>query len=60
MYDLTARRMEITGDKVTMRDREGNQVQGKRVIYFVDDGKVEVKGKDAQPAAPAAGTGSGG
>jgi hypothetical protein len=39
-----------------MKDREGNQVQGKRVIYLVDDGKVEVKGKDtpAVPAAPAA------
>jgi LPS export ABC transporter protein LptC/lipopolysaccharide transport protein LptA len=56
VYDLDARRMEITGEKVTMKDREGNQVQGKRVVYLVDDGKVEVKGKDtpAVPAAPAA------
>ncbi len=46
VYDLETRRMEITGQKVTMKDREGNQVQGKRVIYLVDDGKVEVKGKD--------------
>lgn len=64
VYDLAAKLMEITGDKVTMRDREGNQVQGRRVIYHVDDGKVEVKGKDDAPAAPAgagaAGTGSGG
>ena len=60
VYDLTVRRMDITGDKVTMRDREGNQVQGRRVIYFVDDGKVEVKSKDESPAAPAAsGAGSG-
>jgi lipopolysaccharide export system protein LptA len=44
-----------------MKDREGNQVQGRRVIYSVDDGKVEVKGKDDKPAVakPAAGTGSG-
>jgi lipopolysaccharide export system protein LptA len=52
--------MEITGDKVTMQDRDGNQVQGRRVIYSVEDGKVEVKGKDEKPAAaPASGTGSG-
>ncbi len=59
VYDLTARRMDITGDKVTMRDREGNQVQGRRVIYFVDDGKVEVKSKDESPAAPAGASGAG-
>jgi lipopolysaccharide export system protein LptA len=65
VYDLALRRMEITGDKVSMRDREGNRVQGRRVLYFVDDGKVEVKGKDDKPAvakpapAPAAGSGSG-
>jgi lipopolysaccharide transport protein LptA/LPS export ABC transporter protein LptC len=52
VYDLETRRMEITGQKVTMKDREGNQVQGKRVIYLVDDGKVEVKGKD-ETAPPA-------
>jgi LPS export ABC transporter protein LptC/lipopolysaccharide transport protein LptA len=52
VYDLDARRMEVIGEKVTMKDREGNQVQGKRVIYLVDDGKVEVKGKD-EKAAPA-------
>lgn len=59
VYDLTARRMDITGDKVTMRDREGNQVQGRRVIYFVDDGKVEVKSRDESPAAPAGASGAG-
>jgi LPS export ABC transporter protein LptC/lipopolysaccharide transport protein LptA len=55
VYDLETRRMEVTGEKVTMKDREGNQVQGKRVIYLVDEGKVEVKGTSAVPApAPAA------
>ncbi|MES1240493.1 MAG: LPS export ABC transporter periplasmic protein LptC [Acidobacteriota bacterium] len=53
VYDLDTRRMEVTGEKVTMKDRDGNQVQGKRVIYLVDEGKVEVKGKDDK-AAPAA------
>lgn len=55
VYDLDTKRMEVTGEKVTMKDRDGNQVQGKRVIYLVDEGKVEVKGKDTPPAgAPAA------
>jgi LPS export ABC transporter protein LptC/lipopolysaccharide transport protein LptA len=53
VYDLGTRRMEITGEKVTMKDRDGNQVQGKRVIYLVDEGKVEVKGKN-ETAAPTA------
>ncbi len=57
VYDLDTRRMEVTGEKVTMKDREGNQVQGKRVIYLVDEGKVEVKGKDtATGTAPPAPT----
>lgn len=57
VYDLDTKRMEVTGEKVTMKDREGNQVQGKRVIYLVDEGKVEVKGKDtpAGSATPAPG-----
>ncbi len=60
VYDLDARRMEVTGDKVTMKDREGNLVQGKRVIYLVDDGKVEVKSKDDTAAPAASGTPSAG
>jgi len=37
-----------------MRDRDGNLVHGKRLRYAIDDGKVEVLGKDeAKPPAPA-------
>jgi hypothetical protein len=37
-----------------MRDRDGNLVHGKRLRYAVDDGKVEVMGKDeTKPPAPA-------
>lgn len=60
VYDLDTRRMEVTGEKVTMKDRDGNQVQGKRVIYLVDEGKVEVKGKDTPAATPTPAPGSGG
>ena len=44
--------MEIIGEPVTMRDRDGNQVQGKRVLYSIDDGKVEVKGKETGSGEP--------
>jgi lipopolysaccharide transport protein LptA/LPS export ABC transporter protein LptC len=53
VYRITQRQVEFTGAKVIMRDREGNQVQGRRVLYWIDDGKVEVKGRDGT----AAGTG---
>jgi lipopolysaccharide transport protein LptA/LPS export ABC transporter protein LptC len=58
VYHLDQRRVEVTGDKVTLRDKDGNQVQGKRVLYSVDDGKVEVKGKNetAAPISPTAPT----
>jgi LPS export ABC transporter protein LptC/lipopolysaccharide transport protein LptA len=60
VYDLDTKRMEVTGEKVTMKDREGNQVQGKRVIYLVDEGKVEVKGKDTPAVTPTPAPGGGG
>jgi LPS export ABC transporter protein LptC/lipopolysaccharide transport protein LptA len=53
VYRLDQRDVEFTGEKVTMKDREGNVVQGRRVLYLIDTGKVEVKGKT--PATGAAG-----
>ncbi|HYU36230.1 MAG TPA: LPS export ABC transporter periplasmic protein LptC [Thermoanaerobaculia bacterium] len=66
VYRLDQRNVEFTGEKVTMKDREGNVVQGRRMLYLIDTGKVEVKGKgQGQPPAPAptptpAPTGAGG
>lgn len=45
VYLLEQRQVEFTGDKVIMKDRDGNQVQGRRVLYSIDDGKVQVQGK---------------
>jgi lipopolysaccharide transport protein LptA len=45
VYLLDQRQVEFTGDKVTMKDKDGNQVQGRRVLYSIDDGKVQVQGK---------------
>jgi LPS export ABC transporter protein LptC/lipopolysaccharide transport protein LptA len=46
VYLLDKKQVEFTGDKVTMRDKEGNQVQGRRVLYSIEDGKVQVQGKE--------------
>jgi len=54
VYRLETRKIDVFGDPVVMRDRDGNLVHGKRLRYAVDDGKVEVLGKDeAKPPAPA-------
>ena len=56
VYRMDQRDVEFTGEKVTMKDRDGNVVQGKRVLYLIDSGKVEVKGKgkaETPPASPA-------
>lgn len=58
IYHVAERQMEMFGEPVTMRDREGNVVRGRRLFYFMDDGKVEIKGggEGVQPA-PAASAG---
>ncbi|MBV8200541.1 MAG: hypothetical protein JOZ15_07945, partial [Acidobacteria bacterium] len=54
VYRLETRKIDIFGNPVVMRDRDGNLVHGKRLRYAVDDGKVEVLGKEeAKPPAPA-------
>ncbi|HVS00491.1 MAG TPA: LptA/OstA family protein, partial [Thermoanaerobaculia bacterium] len=54
VYLLDKKQVEFTGDKVSMRDKDGNQVQGKRVLYSIEDGKVQVQGKDQAQTAGAA------
>lgn len=58
VYHVAERQMEMFGEPVTMRDRDGNVVRGRRLFYFMDDGKVEIKGggEGVQPA-PAASAG---
>jgi lipopolysaccharide transport protein LptA/LPS export ABC transporter protein LptC len=66
VYQVGQRQVDIFGEPVVMRDKEGNVVRGRRVVYFMEDGRVEVKGKDeVAPAAapngtPAAPGGTGG
>jgi lipopolysaccharide transport protein LptA len=57
VYRLETRKIDIFGDPVVMHDRDGSLVHGKRLRYAIDDGKVEVLGKDdtkPPPPAPAA------
>jgi lipopolysaccharide transport protein LptA len=54
VYRLETRKIDVFGNPVVMRDRDGNLVHGKRLRYAIDDGKVEVLGKDeAKPPTPA-------
>jgi lipopolysaccharide transport protein LptA/LPS export ABC transporter protein LptC len=48
VYQVTQRQVDITGEPVTMNDKEGNQVRGKRVLYYVDDGRAVVQGKEGE------------
>ncbi len=48
VYHLAERRIEMFGEPVAVRDRDGNRVQGRRLDYFVDDGRVEVRGRSAE------------
>ncbi len=54
-YRVGDRVIEISGNPVQMRDKDGNQIQGRQVVYWVDGGKVEVRGRAGTvPAAPPA------
>jgi LPS export ABC transporter protein LptC/lipopolysaccharide transport protein LptA len=48
VYHLAERRIEMFGEPVAVRDRDGNRVQGRRLDYFVDDGRVEVRGRSVE------------
>jgi lipopolysaccharide export system protein LptA len=54
VYQTTQRQVEITGAPVTMNDKEGNQVRGNRVLYYVDDGRAVVQGKEGEENPPPA------
>jgi lipopolysaccharide transport protein LptA/LPS export ABC transporter protein LptC len=56
VYQVSQRQVEIFGEPVVMNDRDGNQVRGKRVLYFVDDGRAVVQGKEGEVPAPPTGT----
>jgi lipopolysaccharide export system protein LptA len=53
VYQLATRKIDMVGEPVTMRDKDGNIVHGKRLLYSIDNGKVEVLGKDAAAGGPA-------
>ncbi len=54
VYQTGQRQVEITGGPVTMNDKDGNQVRGNRVLYYVDDGRAVVQGKEGEGNPPPA------
>jgi LPS export ABC transporter protein LptC/lipopolysaccharide transport protein LptA len=48
VYQVNQRQVDITGEPVSMTDKDGNQVRGKRVLYYVDDGRAVVQGKEGE------------
>ncbi len=66
VYDPAARTVEVEaaqGGKVTMHDKDGNVIEGPRMIYEIDQNRVHVLGRTpeegaapAEPVPPAATT----
>ncbi len=54
VYDLTSRKVTMTGEPVTLRKSDGAEVQGGRVVYDLETGTAEVRGggAGAGPAGP--------
>jgi lipopolysaccharide transport protein LptA len=55
-YDVEAQVIVVTaapGGKVTMKDKDGNQIQGPRMIYEIDADRVRVLGAEDAGVAPA-------
>jgi len=50
-YRVKDRIIEMYGNPVHMLDKEGNKLQGKHVNYFMQNGRVEVKGDPPVPGA---------
>ncbi|HEX4962709.1 MAG TPA: LPS export ABC transporter periplasmic protein LptC [Thermoanaerobaculia bacterium] len=53
-YHVSDRQIEVFGEPVTMKDKDGNQIRGQRALYSINTGKVDVRGQDPNlPPAPA-------
>jgi lipopolysaccharide transport protein LptA len=55
LYHPDRRVVEVeaaAGGKVTMKDREGNVIEGPRMIYDLDADRVQVVGRAGEAAAP--------
>ena len=53
VYVVSQRQIGITGEPVVMNDKDGNQVRGKRVLYYLDGGRAVVQGAEGEvPASP--------
>lgn len=54
VYEVARRLVDVTGDPVTMRDRNGTQVQGRRAVYNIETGLLELRSlEEPTPEEPA-------
>ncbi len=56
LYKVKERVIEMYGNPVHMKDKDGNHLQGKHMTYTIAGGRVEVKGDPTAPTPAAAGT----
>jgi lipopolysaccharide transport protein LptA/LPS export ABC transporter protein LptC len=54
LYKVKERVIEMYGNPVHMKDKDGNHLQGKHMTYTIAGGRVEVKGDPTAPTPPAA------
>jgi lipopolysaccharide assembly outer membrane protein LptD (OstA) len=52
VYNPSAKTVEVRGNPVTLKDRDGTQLEGRRVIYDLESGNARFLSAPA-PAAPA-------
>ncbi len=59
-YEPGAKTVTVEGERATMRDRDGAEVTGQRIVYEFETGKAQVTGAPPElPPVGSAGTGSG-
>lgn len=60
IYHLDERRIEMFGAPVVLRERNSNKVEGRRLVYDIESGKVEIRGQQGgADVAPSAAAGRG-
>ncbi|HEX4955588.1 MAG TPA: LPS export ABC transporter periplasmic protein LptC [Thermoanaerobaculia bacterium] len=51
-YDVAGRTVEVEGERVVVREKGGGEVTGRRVVYELATGRVNVESTPSPPAPP--------
>jgi lipopolysaccharide export system protein LptA len=57
-YDMEGRTVVFHGQPVTLVDEMGGKVQGRQLLYWLDDGRVTMQSEPSSPARPDGGAAS--